>query len=140
MEERGLTYVHPFDDLQLIAGQGTLGLEIYQDFPAVQIAVVPIGGGGLISGVAMALKACNPEIRIIGVESSGAPAMQRSVAAGERVTLETVDCAIDGGDVVAKGRERNRRGGDGHVGLTQGRDHLAPARSVGPRSVHEYRR
>lgn len=96
MEERGLTYVHPFDDLQLIAGQGTLGLEIFQDFPAVQIAVVPIGGGGLISGVAMALKACNPEIRIIGVESSGAPAMQRSVAAGERVTLETVDCAIDG--------------------------------------------
>src|ERR1051325_5109202 len=77
--ERGLTYIHPFDDEQLIMGQGTVGLEIYQDWPEVDVAVVPIGGGGLISGVSMALKSLNPKIRIIGVESSGAPGMQRSV-------------------------------------------------------------
>jgi threonine dehydratase len=81
-EERGLTYIHPFDDMQLITGQGTLGLEVFQDFPGVDVAVVPIGGGGLISGVSMALKASNPRIKIIGVESSDGPAMQQSVAAG----------------------------------------------------------
>src|SRR5882672_5833827 len=89
-EERGLTYIHPFDDLELIAGQGTVGLEIHDDAPQVDVVVVPIGGGGLISGVSMALKARNPDIRVIGVESSGAPAMQRSVAAGRLVTLEKV--------------------------------------------------
>ncbi len=92
----GYTYIHPFDDIQLIQGQGTVGLEIHQDWPDVDVAVVPIGGGGLISGVSLALKAFNPKIRIIGVESSGAPAMQRSVAAGELVTLDRVDCIIDG--------------------------------------------
>jgi threonine dehydratase len=96
VEEQGLTYVHPFDDLDLIAGQGTLGLEIYEDWPEVDVAVVPIGGGGLISGVSLALKSRNPDVRIIGVESSGAPAMQRSVEAGRLVTLDEVDCAIDG--------------------------------------------
>lgn len=95
-EERGLTYIHPFDDMQLITGQGTLGLEIHEDFPQVDVAVVPIGGGGLISGVSMALKACNPKIKIIGVESSGAPGMKRSVEAGHVVTLDKVDCIIDG--------------------------------------------
>jgi threonine dehydratase len=90
-----LTYVHPFDDEQLIAGQGTLGLEIVQDWSAVDAIVVPIGGGGLISGVSMAAKSHNPAIRVIGVESSDGPAMQRSVQAG---TLETIDCrtVIDG--------------------------------------------
>ena len=96
VEERGLTYVHPFDDLDLITGQGTLGLEIYDDLPDVETVVVPIGGGGLISGVSMALKALKPEIRIIGVESSGAPAMKRSVEEGQRVELDQVDCVIDG--------------------------------------------
>jgi len=91
----GLTYVHPFDDAQLIAGQGTLGLEIVQDWPNVDAVVVPIGGGGLISGVSMAVKGHNPKIRVIGVESSDGPAMQRSVEAGK---LETIDCKtiIDG--------------------------------------------
>jgi threonine dehydratase len=92
----GLTYIHPFDDEQLIMGQGTVGLEMVQDWPEVDVAIVPIGGGGLISGVSLALKAHNPNIRIIGVESSGAPAMQRSVAAGELVTLDAVNCIIDG--------------------------------------------
>jgi threonine dehydratase len=96
VEQDGLTYIHPFDDLELITGQGTLGLEIYDDLPDVDVVVVPIGGGGLISGVSMALKSLNPRIRIIGVESAGAPAMQRSVSEGRRVELEEVDCAIDG--------------------------------------------
>jgi threonine dehydratase len=94
--ERGLTYIHPFDDPQLVAGQGTLGLEIYDDLPDADVVVVPIGGGGLISGVAMALKSINPAITIIGVESSGAPGMKASVEAGHVVTLDSVDCIIDG--------------------------------------------
>lgn len=94
--ERGLTYVHPFDDLQLIGGQGTLGLEIIRDWPEVDVIVVPIGGGGLISGVAMAVKSVKPAVRIVGVESSGAPGMRDSVAAGRVVTLDRVDCVIDG--------------------------------------------
>src|SRR5262245_7881391 len=91
----GLTYVHPFDDEQLIAGQGTLGLEIVQDWPEVDAVIVPIGGGGLISGVSMAVKAFNPQIKVIGVESSDGPAMQRSIQAGR---LETIECKtiIDG--------------------------------------------
>jgi len=95
-QERGLTYIHPFDDLQLIAGQGTVGLEIFKDFSAVDVAVVPIGGGGLISGVSMALKACNPKIKIIGVESSDGPGMKKSIEAGRVVTLDKIDCVIDG--------------------------------------------
>jgi len=96
VKERGLTYIHPFDDPQLVAGQGTLGLEIYEDFPEADVVVVPIGGGGLISGVSMAIKSMKPAVRIVGVESSGAPGMQRSVAEGHVVTLERVDCIIDG--------------------------------------------
>lgn len=94
--DKGYTYIHPFDDEQLIVGQGTVGLEIYEDWPEVQMAIVPIGGGGLISGVATALKACDPDVEVVGVESSGAPAMTRSVREGGLVTLDTVDCIIDG--------------------------------------------
>jgi threonine dehydratase len=95
VRDQGLTYVHPFDDAQLIAGQGTLGLEIIQDWPDVDAVIVPIGGGGLISGVSMAMKSHNPKIRVIGVESSDGPAMQRSVEAG---ALQTIECntIIDG--------------------------------------------
>ena len=96
VRERGYTYIHPFDDLQLIGGQGTVGLEIFQDWPDVDVVVVPIGGGGLISGIALALKSLNPKVRVIGVESSGAPGMKRSVAEGRLVTLDRVDCVIDG--------------------------------------------
>ncbi|HVR27821.1 MAG TPA: threonine ammonia-lyase [Candidatus Polarisedimenticolia bacterium] len=95
-EERQLTYIHPFDDFQLMAGQGTVGLEISEDFPLVEVVIVPIGGGGLISGISAALKLTNPRIRVIGVESSGAPGMKCSIAAGHVVTLDKVDCVIDG--------------------------------------------
>ena len=94
--EHGYTYIHPFDDRQLMTGQGTVGLEIARDWADVDVAVVPIGGGGLISGIAMALKAHNPNVRIIGVESSDGPAMKRSIDAGHVVTLDRIDCIIDG--------------------------------------------
>src|SRR5258706_2509648 len=105
VKNEGLTYVHPFDDEQLIAGQGTLGLEIVQDWPEVDVVVVPIGGGGLISGVSMAIKSHNPKIKGIGVESSDGPAMKASVDAG---SLQTIDCKtiIDGLGVRRAG-ERN---------------------------------
>jgi threonine dehydratase len=95
-EETGSTFVHPFDDPVLQAGHGTIALEIEEDVPRVDVVVVPIGGGGLISGVSSALKSIEPGIRVVGVESSGAPAMQRSVVEGRRIELEQVDCAIDG--------------------------------------------
>jgi threonine dehydratase len=96
VRDRGLTYIHPFDDMQLIAGQGTVGLEIIRDWPDVEVIVVPIGGGGLISGVSQAVKAFKPSVKVIGVESSGAPGMYNSIAAGHVVTLDRVDCIIDG--------------------------------------------
>jgi threonine dehydratase len=94
--ECGYTYVHPFDDYDHMAGQGTLGHEVMDDVPDVDVLVVPIGGGGLISGVSMAVKARNPKVRVIGVESSGAPGMKNSVQADHVVTLPSVDCIIDG--------------------------------------------
>lgn len=94
--EQGLTYIHPFDDLHLIAGQGTVGIEILEDLPDADVVIVPIGGGGLISGVSAAIKGRRRDVTIIGVESEGAPAMKLSVEAGRRITLEQVDCRIDG--------------------------------------------
>ena len=111
MRDRGLTYIHPFDDLELIAGQGTVGLEIMEDWPEADVLVVPIGGGGLIAGVALAAKSRKPGLKIIGVESSGAPGMQRSVAAGHPVVLDRVDCVIDG--------LRVRRVGDHNVAIVR---------------------
>ncbi len=104
VEQEGLTYVHPFDDLDLIAGQASVGLEIHDDLSDVDVVVVPIGGGGLISGVTLALKSRNPDVRIYGVESSGAPAMKTSLTAGALTTLDKVDCAIDGLKVMRVGQ------------------------------------
>lgn len=94
--EQGLSYVHPFDDPELIAGQATVGLEIVDQVPDADVVVVPIGGGGLISGVAQAVKQRSPRTRVVGVESSGAPGMRDSVKAGHVVTLDRVECVIDG--------------------------------------------
>ena len=95
VQNEGLIYVHPFDDEQVIAGQGTLGLEVVRDWPELDAIVVPIGGGGLIAGVSMAIKSHNPSCKVIGVESSDGPAMQASVQAG---SLQTIECntIIDG--------------------------------------------
>ena len=92
----GLIYVHPFDDVDLISGQGTVGVEILDDWPEVEVVVVPIGGGGLISGISAAVKQARPDVRVVGVESSDGAAMKASVEAGELVTLERCDTIIDG--------------------------------------------
>jgi threonine dehydratase len=104
VERDGLVYVHPFDDTDLIAGQGTLGLEITEEWPEVEVIVVPIGGGGLISGVAAAVKRTNPAVRIVGVESAEGPAMKVSVERGELVTLDRCGTLADGLRVKRVGR------------------------------------
>jgi threonine dehydratase len=94
--ETGMSYVHAFDDEATIAGQGTVGLEIVEDLPDVERVIVGIGGGGLISGVAVAVKECLPAVRIVGVEPTGADAMTRSRAKGSPVRLERIDTIADG--------------------------------------------
>lgn len=95
-EERGLEVVPPFDHRDIIAGQGTVGLEIVEDWPDVGRVIAPIGGGGLISGIAAALAELKPDAQVIGVEPEGAASMSRSLEAGELVTLEHVDTLADG--------------------------------------------
>jgi threonine dehydratase len=86
-QERGLTLIHPFDDPAIIAGQGTIGLELLQELPAVDSVLVPLSGGGLIAGIALALKSTNPAIRVVGVSMERAPVMARSLAAGKPLAL-----------------------------------------------------
>ncbi|MEO8287072.1 MAG: threonine/serine dehydratase [Chloroflexota bacterium] len=99
-KEHGYTYVSPFDDPHIIAGQGTVGLEVMDDLPDIATAaaavVVPIGGGGLISGIATAVKGRNPAVRVFGVEPEGAPTMFNSLAAGHATHLERVSTIADG--------------------------------------------
>lgn len=92
-EREGLAYFHPFADPAVIAGQGTVGLEILADAPDLEVLLVSIGGGGLISGVATAAKALKPGIKVIGIEPVGAPTLKNSLEAGEPVTLPTIDTA-----------------------------------------------
>jgi threonine dehydratase len=92
-DERGLTVVHPFDQPEVIAGNGTLGLEIVEDVPDVDVVVVGIGGGGLISGVASALRAVRPSVRIYGVEPVGSNAMSAALAAGQPVAIRPLSVA-----------------------------------------------
>jgi threonine dehydratase len=94
--EQNLTFVHPFDDPAVIAGQGTIGLELLEQNPYLEVVVVPIGGGGLIAGVAMALKEVNPRIRVVGVEPAVLPSMKAAVDAGERVVLDPAVTIADG--------------------------------------------
>lgn len=95
-DEQGLTFVHPFDDPLVIAGQGTIGLEIIEEMPDVEAIVVPVGGGGLISGVAFAVKTLRPDVKIYGVQAAGAPSMVESVAEGEIKRLDSVATIADG--------------------------------------------
>ena len=94
--EEGLTYVHPFNDLRVATGQGTISYEIFSDLPDVNVILVPIGGGGLASGVATYAKILNPGVKVIGVEPEGAASMKASLEAGEIVTLPDVDTIADG--------------------------------------------
>lgn len=94
--EHGYTFVHPFDDPLVIAGQGTIGLEIIREMPDVDAVVVPIGGGGLISGVAFALKTLKPDIEVYGVQAEGAPSMEESIEKDERIRLNSVSTIADG--------------------------------------------
>jgi threonine dehydratase len=94
--ERGLLFVHPFDDARVVAGQGTLGLELLEQLPDVEAVIMPVGGGGLIGGVALALKAKRPDVRVIGVQSAVLPAMSRSLERGERLRLDAAATIADG--------------------------------------------
>jgi threonine dehydratase len=95
-EARGLVMVPPFDHEWIIEGQGTAGLEILEQLPEVATIVVPVGGGGLVAGVAAAVKPLRPEVRVVGVEPEGAPKMRASLAAGRPVTLERTSSIADG--------------------------------------------
>ena len=94
--QEGRTYVHAFDDPVVMAGQGTLGLEIADDCPELDTVVVPIGGGGLISGVAVAIKERLPDVRVVGVQAEGAASAAKSLEAGEVVEIDSVDTIADG--------------------------------------------
>ncbi|PWL90942.1 MAG: threonine ammonia-lyase [Clostridiales bacterium] len=94
--EQGLTYIHPFNDLRVATGQGTISYEIFSNLPDVDIILVPIGGGGLASGVSTLAKLLNPNVKVIGVEPSGAASMKASLEAGHIVTLPTVETIADG--------------------------------------------
>jgi threonine dehydratase len=95
-KERNLTFVHPFDNLEVAAGAGTVGLEIIDDVDKVDVLVVSIGGGGLLAGVAAAVRARSPKTRVVGVEPIGASAMRKSLDAGKPVKLDRIDTIADG--------------------------------------------
>ena len=95
-DEKGYTFIHPFDDEDVIAGQGTIGLELMEQLPDMDAVVVPIGGGGLISGVVFAIKSLNPKIKVYGVQAAGAPSMANSVRDGKIERLSEVHTLADG--------------------------------------------
>ncbi len=95
-DEKGYTFIHPFDDENVIAGQGTIGLEILDELPDADAIIVPIGGGGLISGIALAAKKLRPQIKVYGVQSAGAPSMYNSIKDGKIERLDSVSTIADG--------------------------------------------
>ena len=103
-EQYGYTFIHPFDDEDIIAGQGTIGLEILSQLGDVDIIVAPVGGGGLVAGVAYAVKTLNPDIKVYGVQSTGAPGMINSLHDGDVETLPSVSTIADGIAVKCPGR------------------------------------
>ena len=102
-EETGMTFIHPYDDEQVIAGQGTIGLEILDQLPDVDAVIVPVGGGGLISGVAFAIKSLKPDVKVYGVQAEGAPSMYRSLHEHKYQTLSAVSTFADGIQVKTPG-------------------------------------
>lgn len=102
-EEHGYTFIHPFDDLAVATGQGTIAMEIFKELPLVDYILVPIGGGGLATGVSTLAKQLNPKIKVIGVEPAGANCMQESLAKGEVTTLPSVNTIADGTAVKTPG-------------------------------------
>ena len=103
--EKGLTFIHPFDDLAVATGQGTIAMEIIKDLPLVDTILVPVGGGGLATGVSVLAKLLNPKIRVIGVEPEGAACLKRSLEKGEIVTLPSVSTIADGTAVKKPGEK-----------------------------------
>ena len=101
--EHGYTFIHPFDDLRVATGQGTIAMEIFKELPLVDYILVPIGGGGLATGVSTLAKMLNPKIKVIGVEPAGANCLQESIKAGEVVTLPKVSTIADGTAVKTPG-------------------------------------
>ena len=95
-QQTGMTFIHPYDDERVIAGQGTIGLEILDQLPDVDAVIVPVGGGGLIAGVAFAIKSLRPEVKVYGVQAAGAASMERAFHAGQYQTLDRVDTFADG--------------------------------------------
>lgn len=102
-EEKGYTFIHPFDDLAVATGQGTIAMEIFKELPLVDYILVPIGGGGLATGVSTLAKMLNPKIQVIGVEPAGAACMQASIKEGKVVTLPKVNTIADGTAVKTPG-------------------------------------
>ncbi len=102
-EEKGYTFIHPFDDLDVATGQGTIAMEIIKELPTVDYILVPIGGGGLATGVSTLAKMLNPNIKVIGVEPAGANCMQESIKAGKVVTLDSASTIADGTAVKTPG-------------------------------------
>ncbi len=101
--EHGYTFIHPFDDLRVATGQGTIAMEIFKELPLVDYILVPIGGGGLATGVSSLAKMLNPKIKVIGVEPAGANCLQESIKQGEVVTLPKVSTIADGTAVKTPG-------------------------------------
>ncbi len=95
-DEKGYTFVHPFNDEQVIAGQGTIGLELIEQLPDLDAVLVPIGGGGLISGIAYTIKTLNPHVKVYGVQAKGAPSMKNAVEHGQVEALPSVSTIADG--------------------------------------------
>ena len=95
-DEKGYTFIHPFNDEDVIAGQGTIGLELLEDLPDMDAVLVPVGGGGLISGIAYTLKTLNPHVKVYGVQATGAPSMKNSLEHGEVEELSSVATIADG--------------------------------------------
>ena len=124
-DETGAVLIHPFDHVDIVAGQGTLGLEVLEQSPDVRTVLVPTGGGGLLAGVAIAIKALRPDVRVVGVQAEGAAAYPGSLAAGQPVPLESMSTMADG---IAVGRP-------GDITFAAVRDHVDDIVTVSEESL-----